>query len=111
MIDARAALKELSEPWHAGDRTKAMIDRAAKRAGIGYWRAFNIWYGKAIPASAVEIEQIQEALKRKRKVVAHNEIAELRTRMARIEALLLRTDEGFFSEDIIALRESGGRTS
>ena len=103
-MDARAALKELSEPWHAGDRTKAMIDRAAKRAGIGYWRAFNIWYGKAIPANAEEIERIQEALNRKRKVVAHNELAELRARMARIETLLLRTDEEFFSEDVTALR-------
>ena len=47
MTDARAALHELAEPWSRGDRVKVAIDRAARRAGLAYWRAFDIWYGKA----------------------------------------------------------------
>ena len=47
MTDPAAALRELSEPWSRGDRVKAAIQRAARRADLAYWRAFNIWYGKA----------------------------------------------------------------
>ena len=87
-----------------------MIGRAAKLAGLSYWRAFDIWYGKNASLSAEEHAQIQTALQRKRKVVARNELAELRTRMARLESLLRQVDEGFFGEEIAAIRSSALRT-
>lgn len=107
----QSALKELSEPWRSGDRTKAMIDRASKTSGIPYWRVHDIWYGRSyVRLRADEYAKIQAALKRKRKVVAHNELAELRARMARLEALLASTDPDFHSEAIAALRNSTLRT-
>jgi|SRR5690348_3009838 len=107
-VNAQEALKELSEPWRRGDRTKAMIGRAAKLAGMTYWRAFDIWYGKA-RVTVEENNRIQDALIRKRKLVAHNEFAELRTRMARLESLLRQADEDFYSEEIAALKHSSLR--
>ena len=103
MICAQDALKELSEPWHRGDRTKSMINRAAKEASLTYWRAFDLWYGRG-RLTAEESDRIQTALQRKRKLVARNEFAELRTRMARLESLLRQTDEEFFGEEITALQ-------
>lgn len=107
---AQAALKELSEPWRRGDRTKAMIARAAKAAGLPYWRAFDIWYGKQVCIRADECERIRSAQKRKCKIVARNELAELRAYVARAEALLRQIDEEFYSEEIAALGRSSLRT-
>src|SRR5258708_37399719 len=45
--DAALALRELSQPWTMGDRIKSAIERAARQSGLAYWRAFQIWYGKA----------------------------------------------------------------
>lgn len=107
---AQAALKELSEPWRRGDKVKSMIGRAAKAAGLTYWRTFDIWYGKATRLTAEEAELIEVALKRKRKVVAHNELAELRARMARLESLYRSADPDFFGPEIAALRGGTVRT-
>jgi hypothetical protein len=57
-----ALLKQLAEPLQFGDRTKYAIDRAARRAGLSYWRAFDIWYGKARRIETHEAESIETAL-------------------------------------------------
>lgn len=57
-----ASLRQLAEPLHFGDRTKYAIDRAAKRAGLSYWRAFDIWYGKARRIEVHEVQGINAAL-------------------------------------------------
>ena len=95
MTDPAAALRELSEPWSRGDRIKVAIDRAARRAGLSYWRAFDIWYGKARRIDELERTRIAEALEHKRKEATRNELHELRLRIVRLEAILARTDPDF----------------
>lgn len=84
-----AALKELSMPWPDGDKLKRKIDRAARAAGLHYWRAFDIWYGKARRIDAHEAEQINEALRLKREKAVANEYHELKARLAKLESALL----------------------
>ena len=106
--DMQAALRELAEPWTVGDRVKAAIDRAARRSGLSYWRAFDIWYGKARRIEPYEIDAIEDALVKRRKEVTRNELHDLRTRLARLEALLVQTDEEFHRPDLDRLRSPDG---
>ena len=99
-----SALRELAGPRLAGDPIKAAVHRAARLAGLEYWRAYDIWYGRARRIDVQEETQITQALQKKRIAVAHNEFAELRARMARLETLLLNSDEDFHREDIAAIR-------
>ena len=94
-VDVRAALHELAEPWSRGDRVKAAIDRAARAAGLSYWRAFDIWYGKARRIEPAEIARIQAALQRKNEERNRNELHEIRLRVARLEALFVQKDPEF----------------
>jgi predicted phage-related endonuclease len=107
-VDVRAALRELSEPWERGDKIKAAIARAARAAGLSYWRAFDIWYGKARRIEPHEIDAIQNALAKRRKEVTRNEVHDLRTRLARVEAALVQTDEEFHRPHIDRLRSPDG---
>jgi hypothetical protein len=91
MTDLSAALRELAGPGEAGDRIKAAIARAAKRAGLSYWRTFDIWYGKARRIEEAERTRIAEALERRRREAAVHELHDIKIRIARIEALLART--------------------
>jgi hypothetical protein len=108
MTDPAAALRELAEPWSRGDRVKVAIDRAARRAGLTYWRAFDIWYGKARRIENHETDAIQDALTKRRKEVTRNEIHDLRTRLARLESLLVQTDEEFHRPVLDRLRSPDG---
>lgn len=92
MTEAQAMLRALAEPWPPGDRVKAAIARAARLAGLTYWRAFDIWYGKARRVESAEQAQIAEALDRRRKEAARHELHELRVRIERLEALLAMAD-------------------
>ena len=105
MSDAIAGLHELSEPWERGDRIKAAIGRAARRAGLSYWRAFDIWYGKARRIEPHEQAAIAAALDAKRKAATRNELHELRTRLARLESLLAQTDADFHRPALAHTRE------
>jgi hypothetical protein len=105
LTGAAAALKELAEPWSPGDRIKRLIERAARRAGLPYWRAFDIWYGKARRIEAFERAAIGDALDKKRREAARNELHELRTRLARLESLLAQSDPDFHRPSIDAARE------
>lgn len=90
--DFSQALQELSRPWPDGDRLKRRIERAARAAGLHYWRAFDIWYGKARRIDAHEAAQINEALRLKREKAVANEYYEIRTRLAKLEAALVQTN-------------------
>jgi hypothetical protein len=90
------ALRELSEPWTPGDRVKAAIQRAARLSGLSYWRCFDIWYRKAQRIDAVEMTAIADAIAKKREREARNELQELRTRLAKLEARLSTVDEDFY---------------
>lgn len=106
MSTETAALRELSEPWSGGEKIKSAIDRAARRAGLSYWRAYDIWYGKARRIEDFEREQIAAALRAKLERDARNEFHELKTRLALLEARLLAGDADFHSPALAALRES-----
>lgn len=106
MTDVSADLRELAQPWTHGDRIKVLIDRAARRAGLTYWRAFDIWYGKARRIEPAEREAIAAAVEKKRRETTRNELHELRTRLARLESLLVLSDEEFHRPTIDRLRET-----
>lgn len=89
------ALRELSQPWGMGDKIKVAIERAAHRAGLTYWRAFDIWYGKARSINPIEAAAIEEALHEKRTEERRNEAHELRLRLERMEAMLAQSDPDF----------------
>jgi len=103
-MDAVAALHELSEPWPSGSKVKSAIDRAARRVGLSYWRAFDIWYGKARKIDQAECELIAAALSEKRKEAARNELHELRTRLVKLEAILARADADFYRPRVTAVQ-------
>lgn len=88
-------LRELAEPMERGEKIRPIIERAARRAGLSYWRTYNIWYRKAGRVSEAERARIAEALEHKRKEATRNELHELRLRLVRLEAILARTDTDF----------------
>jgi hypothetical protein len=81
-----AALRELAEPRGSGEYVKRAIERVAAAADLHYWRAFDIWYGKARRIDAHEAEQIEQALQAKRDREDANEMADLRARLAKMES-------------------------
>lgn len=101
--EAASALRELAEPWPSGSSVKSAVDRASKRAGLSYWRAFDIWYGKARRVEQFERDAIADALDKKRREAARNELHNLKTRIALLEARLAKTDSEFHRETIDAL--------
>lgn len=104
MSDISANLQELSEPSERGEKIQFIIDRAAKAAGLGYSRAYEIWYGRAKRVSDEERVRVAEALEKKRKVAAANELNELRTRITRLESLLVQIDPDFHRSSLDACR-------
>jgi uncharacterized protein YaeQ len=94
------SLKMLSEPRPSGERIKSAINRAARLSGLSYWRAWDIWYGKARRVEAFEADAIADALKQKQAKDARNELSELRLRLTRLEAILSISDAEFHRETI-----------
>jgi hypothetical protein len=94
--EAAQMLRELSEPWASGERVKRVIERTAKAVGLGYWRASDIWYGKARRIEPREIEQIEQALRGKNERAARNELQELKTRLAILEARICAGDADLY---------------
>jgi uncharacterized sporulation protein YeaH/YhbH (DUF444 family) len=105
MTDISLSLRELAEPWSPGDRVKAAIDRAAKRARLPYWRAFDIWYGKARRIEQHEIDAVVAALADKKRMETRNEVRDLRKRLEILESRLTQVDEDFHRETISAVRQ------
>jgi len=105
LSDPAKWLRELSEPWGDGENVKSAIDRAAKLAGLKYWRAFDIWYRKARRVEGFEIEQIAAAIEAKNEKDARNELRDLKARITRMESLLAQGDTHFHSPSISHARE------
>ena len=105
MRDYADDLRELAEPSSRGDRVKVAIERAAKLSGLSYWRTFDLWYRKARKVEDFEIAAISEALDRKNRKDARNELQTLRLRIEALEARFSISDEDFHREDINALRQ------
>lgn len=104
MITVSDALRELAEPRPRGDKIDVTIMRAAKLAGLSYWRAYEFWYRKAVSLDDIERNNIAEALVRKRREQAQNELQELRNAIARLETLLVKRPAGDHSNDVAAVR-------
>lgn len=105
MIDTATALRELAEPRSPDEFIKNAIERAANRAGLAYWRAFDIWYGKARQVRDFEIKAVFAALEKKQREAARNEFHELKTRLAILEGRLHQIDPDFHSPTIDQARE------
>lgn len=106
MADTASLLRELAEPRPGGELVKVAIDRAAKRAGLAFWRAFDIWYGKARRVEDFERDQITAALRIKNERAARNELHDIKLRIAKLEARLsASSDPDFHSGDIDFARE------
>jgi hypothetical protein len=88
-----AALRELAEPSPRGERIKEVIERVARLCGLDYWRVYDMWYGRARRIEDHEYDAIADAVDAKRLKVVQNEYADLRARMARLEALMGRLGE------------------
>jgi hypothetical protein len=97
------SLQELADPRPRGDKIKTAIQRAARRAGLSYWRAFDLWYGKARRIEQYECDAIADAVAAKRDQEARNELHDLRLRLARLETLLVQTDPDFHRPVLDAL--------
>lgn len=87
MTDVSVLLKELAGRGERGDKIKAAIDRAARAAGLPYWRAFNIWYGKAA-ADDAERNAILSALVEQKIADERNALHELKIAQLRMESRL-----------------------
>lgn len=95
-MNAADALRELAEPWPSGSSVKEAINRASRLSRLSYWRCSDIWYRKARRIDAAEMTAIGDAVAHKREKEARNELQELRTRLAKLEARLATTDEDFY---------------
>lgn len=98
-----AALHELSDPRPFGDKIKSAIDRASRASGLSYWRTFDLWYGKARRVEQYERDAIADAMDKKRREAARNEIRNLRNRIEVMEARLAQNDPDFHRETLDAL--------
>lgn len=98
MSEAAIMLRELSLPWETGERIKSILDRTSRLAKLSYSRTYEIWYGRARRIEPSEIEQIAEALRIKNERAVKNELHELRTRLARLEATVSK-DSDFYRPD------------
>jgi hypothetical protein len=114
MSDAAVMLRELSLPWSPGERIKSILDRTSRLARLTYSRTYEIWYGRARRIEPHEIEQIAEALRIKNERAVKNELHELKTRLARLEATVSK-DSDFYRPDADyardMLRQLGGKNS
>jgi hypothetical protein len=104
-------LRELSEPWGSGERTKTAIGRAAKLSGLSYWRTWDIWYRKARRIRSWEIEAIARAIEAKNERDGRNELRELKSRISKLESLLASGDSHFHSPSIDHAREMARQLS
>lgn len=95
VTDLAADLRALAPSPGEGVKIHERIACAARRAGLAYWRAYDIWYGKARRIEMGERRAVEAALQAKREDDARNELHELRIRLERLESLFVQTDPNF----------------
>lgn len=84
-----SGLRRLAEPVRAGESVKALIGKAARRAGLSYGRAFECWYGRA-KVRAEEMDRVRALIQAKEQETINAEIVELRARLAALEEQVAR---------------------
>lgn len=87
-LEAAQGLKRIAR---SPEPTKTRIARAARAVGISYWRAFDLWYGKARRIDAAEMD----AIRRAEMEAARAEYRELVARIERLDAALRLSDPEF----------------
>lgn len=114
---AAESLRELAAPLEFGEPVKTVVERAARRvrpflATFKFSRAYEIWYRRARRIEQFELDAIAQALDKKRREAARNELHELRTSIERLESRLAQIDPDFHRPSIDAsrhhLRAMGG---
>jgi len=105
--EAAGLLRELAGNRRADESMKAVLRRVRRR--LADWkpsRVRDIWYrDPRVKLRAGEIEQLRAIENRRvEDKAAVDELAELRNRISRLEALLASSDEAFHSEAIASLR-------
>lgn len=116
LAEASFLVRKIAEPAPPGDSVKAAILRAYRR--IGSWthnRVRDVWYGdNRISVSGDELIQLRAVARQDAETSRDNELAELRERLAALEAYMRQTDNEFFVSQIHAMREvpcgDGGAT-
>lgn len=104
--DMRDVVAIVAGPRGWGDTRQSWLARAARRAGVTYRQAKALFYGEITdPKHLAARRMIEEAQRRREEKAARNEYAELRDRIARLEALLVQTDADFHSPHVAGLRE------
>lgn len=108
VAEASHLLRRVAEPRPVGDSIKAAITRAARRCGLRPGRAEDLWRCEARQVKSEEMDAIRRAAAIKwhnEEAKARNELAELRGRITRLEALLMAGDQDFHSPTIAGARE------
>lgn len=95
MTDLSPLLKQIAGPGERGDKIKVAIERAANATGLSYWRAFDIWYGKARLILPDEEAAIMAALVRIEIDRERKELHQMRTSHARFESRLNQMEAAF----------------
>jgi hypothetical protein len=101
--DATRMIQALAEPRIGGESTKQALERVARHLRFSYWRAFDIWYGKARRIEDHEYTALTEATHKKNSKDIRNELQDLRLRIARLESTLNSGDSEFHRPTLDAL--------
>lgn len=107
-IEAQGKLRLLAEPAPAGDRVKRAIARAAWHAGLTYWRAYDIWYGKARRIDADELSAILAAGTAKKRE-ARDDLLNLAEDFSILAERVSRVDPEMAGPFADAMRDVAGR--
>lgn len=109
-MDVAGQLRELSKPRGEGEKAIPMIERTARLAGLSFSRCYEIWYRRARKIETAEVARISEALEKKNRLDARNELSELRLRLERLESLLVQTGADFHRPTVDLMRQSVRRS-
>lgn len=109
--DASRMIQALAEPRIDGESKKQALERVARHLGFSYWRAFDIWYGKARRIEDHEYTALAEATHKKNSKDIRHELQDLRIRIARLESTLNSGDAEFHSPTLDALGAESRRLS
>jgi hypothetical protein len=110
LISKLIGLRPIGESQKAAfNRAAREINRLMRGGSMSAARLEDIYRGEARRIDADEMDALRAAAKHPASIEARNELAELRSRLARIEAALSVQDPQFHSPAIDALRLLDGR--
>ncbi len=98
-------LKVLAQPKPDGEKAVDTVARIARLAGFEYSRCYEIYYNRARRIEPAETARISEALDIKTRRETRNELHKLKTRLARLESLLVQADAEFHREALDITRQ------